>query len=216
MAKFKPYLLADRAEYYNRMPIVAAAETFCGVLGVYAQTFMPGVSEAVVVRPCLIDIDDSKRYSRHLGDLQENILRLKKLMLEYGGSPEAVRLINDLAPFTKKELNIMADKLSKKGAKPAAKKEAATPKGTGRKGNPEALEKAREARAGKRAELQADKRKLALTDKGKEKIKKNAESGAAQNLIAMRDAKTVGAFITNGGSMADIRYAEKSETVTVG
>lgn len=105
----------------------------------------------------------------------------------------------------------MAGKLQKKA--PAKK---APAKGGAKKVNPAALEKAREAQASKKAEQLADKRKITLTDKGKEKVKKGGTSGAVKNLEALQAAKTVGGAIEAGLGMADINYAEKSGTITIG
>lgn len=140
-----------------------------------------------------------------------------------GATPEAIRLIGLITPISKEELNTMAkeNKLPPKkgdveGLKNAAKKApvggAAAAKG--KKGNPEALEKARAATAAKKEELLKDKRKIVLTDKGKEKIKNGDSSkGSIANLVTLRDAKTVGAAIGAGLGMADINYAVRTGTI---
>jgi hypothetical protein len=121
----------------------------------------------------------------------------------------------------------MADKLSAKGRatadKDALKSAAkATPVGGEKKvpakktGNMEALAKANEAATARREALMKDKRKITLTEKGKEKVKKGGEASSVTNLVALRDAKTVGGAITAGLGMADINYAEKTGTITLG
>ena len=148
---------------------------------------------------------------------------LRQRALQYGATPEAIRLLGQFSPFTKKEKDEMAEKLKSgnaAGLKAAAK---GTPVGGGaksapapKKGNPEALAKAREAGAAAREELKKDKRKITLTDKGAEKVKKGGDSSAVANLVAMKAAKTVGGAITNGLSMADLNYAQRSGTIEIG
>lgn len=159
------------------------------------------------------------------GDITPTHLQsLRRKALDFGATPGAIRLLHAHKAFTTKELEMASEKLAKKGAKLPIKeakvkpvKEAADPKPKGNpKGNPAGLEKARAARDSKKADLLKDKRKIALTDKGKEKIAKGGESSAVLNLKAMRDAKTVGAAIEGGLGLGDINYAEKSGTITVG
>jgi hypothetical protein len=179
---------------------------------VHVDGVMPGVTHGVIMAR------DLKKYAIVDGEnksLQSVIAGIKIEMLTHGATPLAVQWIGELSSFTEKEYNIMADKLTKPVGKGGTLAKADKPKGGG-KGNPAALAKAREAQAGKKADQMADKRKITLTDKGAEKVKKGGTSGAVQNLIAMKAAKTVGAAITGGLAMADINYAEKSETITVG
>lgn len=212
-----PYTLV-RGDYLGKWLVVG--RTFCGYRAIGRQVHVDGVTPGVIHR---VIADHAKRHYLEA----ENIActsffnGLKEEMLAHGASELAVQWALEIEPtlFSEKELKTMAEKLKGKG-KPTAGKTipAGTPdKAAGKpKGNPEALAKAREAQASKKTEQLADKRKITLTDKGKEKVKKGGESGAVQNLIALRDAKTVGGAIGAGLTMADINYAEKSGTIEIG
>lgn len=58
-------------------------------------------------------------------DLHSALIQLKEVMLTEGATPEAVRLVGEHIPISKKEYDIMAEKLTKKTTA-AAKKPAAT------------------------------------------------------------------------------------------
>lgn len=123
----------------------------------------------------------SSDWTRHdAADQRKLALEFKRVALDKGATPEAIRLLGTLIPLTKKECSIMAEKLKakatakktadSKGLKAAAKaapvakgakEAAAAPK---RRGNPEALKKAREARANKGP----DTRKIKALKKVKE------------------------------------------------
>lgn len=142
----------------------------------------------------------------------------------FGATPEAIRLLGLVTPISKEELSTMANKLApkkgdKEGLKAAAK---SAPVGGGsataakktNKGNPAGLAKAREAATQRKAALLTDKRKLVLTDKGKEKLKTgDATKGSIKNLATMRDAKTIAAAAEAGLTMNDINYAIKTGTI---
>lgn len=206
-----PYALV-RGPYLGKWLVVG--RVFSGYRAIGRQVHVDGVTPGVVHR--VINVVHKRHYHEDENSACTSFLQgLKDEMLAHGATELAVTWALDLEPtlFNEKELKIMAEKLQGKG-KPAAKKDAAPAKGKG--GNPEALAKAREAQASKKAEQLADKRKISLTDKGKEKVKKGGESGAVKNLIALRDAKTVGGAIGAGLTMADINYAEKSGTISIG
>lgn len=215
---FDPYVVRDpyvlvRGDYLGKWLVVG--HTFCGLRAIGRQVHVDGVTPGVVHRV----IGDA--HKRHYPEV-ENIActsflqGLKAEMLAHGATELAVQWALEMEPtlFTEKELKIMAEKLQGKG-KPAAKKTTAPPK-KGGKGNPEALEKARAAQASRKEAQLADKRKITITEKGAEKIKKGGESGAVQNLIALKAAKTVGKAIEGGLTMADLNYAEKSGTIEIG
>lgn len=202
-----PYSLI-RGEYLGKWFVLG--RTFCGYRAIGRQVHMDGVTPGVVHRT----ISDShwRQYNEDENIACTSFLAgIKEEMLAHGATELAVQWAIDFEPtlFSEKELNIMAEKLQKKTP---AKKAPAKAKGGG-KGNPEAFAKAREAQASKKAEQLADKRKITLTDKGKEKVKKGGESGAVQNLTTMSQAKTVGKAIEAGLTMADINYAVKSGTI---
>lgn len=165
---FKPFIFTDSTNVVP-IPMLAAEPTFCGVRAIYRRIFMPGVSVAVTDAVVLTDFDDERpaaqrRYARRTDISCASLAEeLKELLLEHGGTPDAVRLIHQLAPMTKKELQMARDKVaSKKGetkepkVKPVAPAKEAKANGSN-KGNPEALAKARAAADGKRAEFHAQK-----------------------------------------------------------
>lgn len=205
-----PYALV-RGPFLGKWLVVG--RTFCGYRAIGRAVHVDDVTPGVVHR---VILDNHKRQYREdeNSSCQSFLAGIKSEMLTHGATALAVQWVMDLEPdaFSDKDLKIMADKLQKPASKKAPAKE--TPaKG---KGNPEALAKAREAQASKKAEQLADKRKITLTEKGSDKVKKGGESGAVQNLIAMKAAKTVGKAIEGGLAMADINYAEKSGTIELG
>lgn len=130
---------------------------------------------------------------------EEHIQSLRLLALRDGATPEAIRHLDGIQPFTRKEVDDMADKLSKKTEakakdKPAAKadKKAADKPASGRKGNPEALAKARAARA----EAGPDTRKITILKK--ENPYREGSSRAA-SFDALKGAKTAQDYKDAGG-----------------
>lgn len=215
MIKFQPYLVRDCAMFVQA-PIIAAAPTFCGVIGVHRQVFMPGLQLAVVDRALLTELDKNGRFTAWTdSSLQDVISGIKPLMLEHGATPEAIRLVGEISPFSKKELSTMAEKLAK--GKGAAKAEPKTKPvaggGKAAKGNADALAAARDA---KKQAAATDKRKVTLTEKGKERAKSGKETGAVANLLILQKAKTVADAIAAGLAMSDLNYAEKSGTLEIG
>lgn len=121
---------------------LVAAETFMGYIVVYERPAMPelgslgvGVTTGEAHEDRLMG--KYPQYSRAEDiPLQSFIQRLKTTMLTHGASPEAVRLIGELSPFTKKEYDIMAEKLKAKatGDKAGLKEAAKTAPVAGKKG----------------------------------------------------------------------------------
>jgi len=151
-----PFSLRDNVSLLTQ-PVVALEESFKAVRAVAYSVAYSRVIDTTIL---LADIGDDRGLRYRLydpadegiimkGHVQTHVDHMRRLALDMGATPEAVRLLNAYEAFTQKELNIMAEKLVKKAAaKPAPKKaDAAKPKG-----NPEALKKAREARASKEAE----------------------------------------------------------------
>lgn len=156
------------------------------------------------------------RYVCSQKEVSEVAARMKISAMQFGATPEAIRLLGLVCPLTKEEevqmaKEKLAPKADKEGLKAAAKaapvggkKADAAPK---QRGNPEALAKAREANTAKLEELKKDKRKITATEKGKSKL---AKVDATDKLSIMIKAKTVGAAITGGDvAFRDIAYAEK-------
>jgi hypothetical protein len=226
-SKFKPYA-AQRTASVALPHCIVAAETFEGVLIVYERPAMPelgrlgvGVSDLVIHNNNLPDTKHPALVVENTS-LQDALTRIKRVMLAHGASAEAVRLIGELSPFSKKELDTMADKLKGKapaakeaktkpvggGGKAAAAKDAAPAKG---KGNPAALAKAQEAAAGKRAELATKKIKVLNKKHGAREGTKRATQ-----LDIVLGAKTVGDAIEAGAQMVDIRFAEAQGFISIG
>lgn len=61
-----------------------------------------------------------------------------------------------------------------------------------------------------------DAAKIAVTDKGKAQLAKDADTGSTRNLKTLAKAKDVAAAIKAGLNQADIKYAAKVGTITVG
>jgi hypothetical protein len=149
----------------------------------------------------------------------DHIKALRALALRDGATPEAIRHLDGVSPFTSREVEDMASKLSKKTeAAPAAaaEKPAKAPKtpkadkaeGSGRKGNPEALAKARAARA----EAGPDTRKLTIL---KKENPYREGSNRAASFDALKGAKTVEDYKTAGGKVKYITRWIEEELISV-
>lgn len=164
---------------------------------------------------------------------------LKISALEHGATSEAIRLLGLICPLTKQEEAVMADKLKTKGSLKAGDKEALKgaakdapvgkkprtapePKAekaeaSKKRGNPEALAKARETRKDKGP----DNRKIKALIKAKD-IKAREGSYRREMVEALLSSKTVQEFYETkliGGkkpTSGDLAYAVKDELVTVG
>ena len=144
----------------------------------------------------------------HLAWLREQALR-------GGATPDAIRLLGAIKPFSKKEVADMAEKLKSKsaakadkdGLKSAAKKAPVAKKsGGGKRGNPEALAKARAARSSG-----PDTRKITTLKKAKDI---GAREGSYRHtmLTDLLSSKTVQEFRDKNSkySAGDLRYAESA------
>lgn len=135
--------------------------------------------------------------------------------LEQGATPEAIRLLSRATkPFTKKEEATMAEKLKSKSAPKQADTKALktaaakTPVGGAKKrGNPEALKRAREAKA-------PDTRKIKALIKPKD-ITAREGSTRRTMLEALLSSKTVAEFRAKGYSAGDLNYAIGADIVSV-
>lgn len=149
MTKFKPYVLRSLGQMVNSDFLVVHA-TFGGVRVLARPLVMPGLGHGVVDKVLLDEWLPGAvwpRYEPSKTPLQSVIDDIKMSMLTHGGTPEAVRLFNELAPLSRKELEVAKEKLAPKAAPKEAKGKAAkeTKAPAAKKGNPEALEKARAA-----------------------------------------------------------------------
>jgi hypothetical protein len=146
---------------------------------------------------------------------------LRDIAVKEGATPEAIRLLSEATgAFTKKEENEMAEKLKAKasaakpdkdGLKSAANKtpvgKATAPK---RKGNPEALAKARAAR-----QTGPDTRKIKANIKVKD-IAARPGTARYKMLTDLLGSKTVQEFRDKGYSSGDLNYATGANIVSVG
>lgn len=163
-----PFGLEDRMGCITH-PIIVVEETFHAVRVVHRVVYPEQrVVDYTILREYIsVDREASQKehtiyYVTHAPKhpvLKTHIDNLRRLALEVGATPEAVRLLGSLEPWSKKEETIMAEKLKAK-AKPvkastdelkAAAKSTPVAKGGGKKGggkgNLDGLAKARAARA---------------------------------------------------------------------
>lgn len=210
-------------------PIIVVEETFHAVRVVHRVVYPEQrVVDFTILREYIsVDRETSYKestiyYVSHAPKhpvLKTHIDNLRRLALEVGATPEAVRLLGSLEPWSKKEETIMAEKLKAK-AKPvkastdelkAAAKSTPVAKGAkARKGNADALAKARAARA----ERGPDNRKIKANIKAKD-IAARAGSYRHTMLTNLINAKTVQEFRDKGHSAGDLAYATKAGIVSV-
>lgn len=145
---------------------------------------------------------------------------LKSWALEHGATPDAIRLMTEAWGLTKKEQDEMAKAATKTKASKLAKKAGAAPADdtakpvggggkaastkAGRKGNPDALAKARAARA---ENAGPDTRKIKITNK---ENPYREGSNRAASFDALKGAKTVEDYKSAGGKTKYLsRWAEE-------
>lgn len=147
---FEPYLVGDpytllRGPWLGKWLVLGP--TFCGWRAVGRIAHHEGANVGVVER---VIYDWNLRHYAPIRDenntCQSILAGVKNEALAHGATPLAVQWLSEFITFEEKELSIMAEKLKTKGStKPAKTADAAKPAKKG--GNPEALAKAREARA---------------------------------------------------------------------
>lgn len=204
MTKFQPYVLFPTMGSL-REPVLVCGPSFAGaVRAVAARLWYPGSFDRITERVILahnLPSGVNPTYKLYEKTTCASLIKeLKGLMLEFGASPEAVVLVNGVAPFTQEELSTMAKAATATKVAKKADKAEKTPKAAGKpRGNPEALAKAREAGEGKRAEFAAKKIKglVKLKDAGLRE-----GSGREAKLQALLGAKLVsdviGTTVTDG------------------
>lgn len=205
-----PFLMADRSDYISKAIVIVAREINMW-WGLYRST----ASNEVVARAlpdseCSLGRDKAQYYflsnemqgmDKRVNIAKTHLENLRLHALQEGASPEAIRLLNSVRPFTQKEISEMTEKLARKKAPPAKEakpaKAAKASKGEApkRKGNPEALAKAREARA---ANATPDTRKITIL---KKENPYRAESGRAAQFELVKKSKTVQDFKEAGGKI---------------
>ncbi len=222
-----PFSLEDRTGCLT-YPIIAIEETFEAVRVVYRQIFpYQRVVDHTILRMHIAPDREASIKERTIyyvppaseNPISTHIDALRRMALEDGATPEAIRLLSKLQPWSKKEEHTMAEKLKAKGtaAKPdkenlkaAAKSTPVGGKGASKnKGNAEALAKAREARA---AAAGPDKRKITVLKKDH-----GARAGTtrADLLNKIYKAKTVQAAVDAGVKKSDVSWAARSGYISL-
>lgn len=135
-----------------------------------------------------------------------HLANIRAQALDGGATPEAIKLLGAIKPFTEEEIEVMTAKLAKKkDPAPKADKKAdkkATEAKAKPKGNPEALKKAREAR-----EAGPDTRKITVVEK---KNPYREGSNRAASWDALKGAKTAQDYKDAGGKAKYLsRWAEE-------
>jgi hypothetical protein len=119
-----PFSLEDRMGCLTS-PIVAVEESFMAVRVVYRQIFPEQrIVDHTILRDHISVDRDTSYKDRTIyyvppaseNPIQTHIAALRRNALEYGATPEAIRLLGALAPWTDKEKKIMAEKLKSKAS----------------------------------------------------------------------------------------------------
>ncbi len=224
-----PFSIEDRTGCIT-YPIVAIEDSFMAVRVVYKERWPePRVKDHTFERQHIaVDRETSSRERtiyyrppRSENPVATHIAALRRDALQYGATPEAIRLLGSLEPWTKKEETIMAEKLKAKATKaspaaaelktaakaaPVGGKKGASP----RKGasNGDALAKARAAK-----NTGPDNRKIKVLIK-----KPEAREGSKRALMLadLISSKTVQEFRDKGSySAGDVRYAIGAGIISV-
>jgi hypothetical protein len=203
---FDPHIVRDpyavvRGEYLGRWLVLG--RTFCGYRAIGRQVHVDGVTPGVVHR--VIADAHKKHYAEDENTSCASFFAgIKVEMLTHGATELAVQWVIEQEPtlFDEKELKSMAEKLQKKGTEPKKPAKAAPAKGGGRGGNPEALAKAREARA---AEGAKDRKYKALVKLGDLKLRDG--SWTARMVEIILGNKTTDA--AKSALLADKEYGDR-------
>lgn len=220
---FKPVCAYDRMGYIRLLRIVAELDGDILRL-VYRDTTKEHIQTCEIGVAQLAE-DSMARYATSTANPVTEANNLKRLAMDYGATPEAIRLLGTLVSLSKQEEATMAEKLKAKGGKAAdtkastkgdaealkgAAKTAPVAKGKKveteapkkRGGNPEALAKAREA--GGAAREERNKQKITVLDKNH-----GARDGSnrANMLNIVLRSKTVGAALEAGAGWLDVKFA---------
>lgn len=216
MTKFPkmPFSVRDAADFVSNPQVVC--EKVKG--GYVALRFLYGVADEVQTVEVPFDqigqgwrtpgtqyhLDGEATSGGAHGLAKTHLGNLKLKALKFGATPDAIRLFRKVVDLTKQEEAIMADaKLKSKAAKAKeAKPKATKPVGGGgkaaatkpRRGNPEALAKARAARA----EAGPDVRKITIL---KKENPYREGSNRAKSWDALKGAKTVEDYKNAGGAV---------------
>lgn len=210
-----PFLMNDTTAYIAKPVVVLerSVKAWRGVAwGFEASAVVDRVMED---RYCSVEPSRSARFHwqspaacNFANDITfTHLANIRAQALTGGATPEAIKLLGDVQPFTEEEIEDMTAKLAKKKdpapkAEKKADKKAAEPKAKP-KGNPEALKKAREARA----ETGPDVRKITVVEK---KNPYREGSNRAASWDALKSAKTAQDYKDAGGKAKYLsRWAEE-------
>lgn len=180
---FEPYLVSDpyslvRGPWLGKWLVLGPC-ALGAVRAVGRVPHMEGVSPGLVDRTIW---EDHLRHYRRIDDeittCQSILEGVKKEALEHGATPLAVQWLSEWITFDDKELTTMAEKLKTKAAKAAKAAPAEKPAKKG--GNPEALAKAREARA---SAAQEDRKYKTLVKRGDIKTREGTWTEAMVDII---------------------------------
>lgn len=143
-----------------------------------------------------------------------HLANIRAQALAGGATPEAIKLLGNVQPFTEEEIEDMTAKLAKKKEPAPAKdkkaeKKAETAKAKP-KGNPEALKKAREARA----EAGPDVRKITVLKKEGPGYREG--SNRASSWAALKGAKTAQDYKDAGGKAKYLSRWEEEGFIKLG
>lgn len=232
MTKFQPYVVQHRDML--TMHYVVAQETFCGHVAIFRPIVMPGLGYGIETR---LVMEGDKRFAPSNKPLQSALAELKQSLLVHGGAPEAVRLLNELVPLTKKELLMAKAKLAgkaaasktpapvkaaddaTKAAKAAPKAAPAAKEPAAKKTLPPALQKAADAK--KAAGAANDGKKLSITtEKKANPYRDGTKAHATFEHFKVFHGKTVGEMkAASDGDAHDLgylRYAARDGHIKVG
>lgn len=226
-----PYLLEDRTGTIPQAcPILAVGESFEAIRVVYKDLWPEvKVRDHAIVRAHIVKNRESSVKENSIYylvppneiELERAIRHLRYMALEYNATPEAIRLLNELSPFSEEEKKIMAEKLKakataakpdKEGLKSAAKKTPVGGASAKPRGNAAALAKARAAR-----NSGPDMRKVTGLIKPKD-IAARAGTFRYQMLSDLLGSKNVQEFRDKDPKYdaGCLRYAESANIVKLG
>lgn len=224
-----PFSVGDRAAYI-RKAAVALEQYMVPTFRVVTYNIAYNRIEAIDI-PCSRISHDAQTKDQYYVDgdhvsggspamAKTHLSWLRSQALESGATPEAIRLLEKATgAFTKKQESEMAEKLKTKSAAkadkeglksaaksaPVAKKNAAEP--PKKRGNAEALAKARESKG-------PDTRKITANIKAKD-IAARPGSKRHEMLTALLSSKTVQDFRDKGYSAGDLNYAIGANIISV-
>lgn len=210
-AAFEPYLVSDpfsmvRGPWLGKWLVLGPC-ALGAVRAVGRTVHMEGVGPGVVDRTIWAShLPNYRRVEDENFTCQSILEGVKKEALEHGATPLAVQWLNEWTPFTEQEMTIMAEKLKTKPAKAAAEKKAPA-----KKGNPEALAKAREARA---SAAQEDRKYKTLVKRADIKTREGTWTEAMVDIIMSNKSTDaakaeLAAHKEYGDRRLDFSWAEK-------